>query len=197
MIKWLLQLLKDIFGSTPKTEPMPSMDEQKSDSISSSLPIYKGIDLYIAGSLSYVEEGLKLVGNSEIPGQKDNPVYTQIYIDVSGQAMHDEVANCMYFVQAILKRGGYKWINTGWAADAQDKTQGWLIKKDLKDITVGDVATKLSMVANSKRHVFVVVGVDHDKKQVLALEANSGNAIKNTNWYPFDILRSCGTPIKK
>jgi len=30
----------------------------------------------------------------------------------------------------------------------------------------------------------------------LVLEANASNSIKNTNWYPFDILRSCGTPIK-
>lgn len=189
LIKWILSLFK----SAPKTEPKPVVDESVADEQNDTL--LKGVVFYKPGSLSYIEEGLKLVGNKEIPGSKDNPVYTQIYIDVAGKSMHDEVANCQYFVQAMLKRGGYKWKNTGWAADL-DSGKLPVKMKDLKDIAIGDVCTKLSTVANSKRHVFFIIGIDYVKKQVLVLEANASNSIKNTNWYPFDILRACGTPIK-
>lgn len=195
-MKWL-RAIAAYFTKT-KTDKPPMVDENQSPpDVNANEPVKPStIEYYVKGSLKYIEEGLKLVGNKEVAGSKDNPVYTQIYIDVSGKAMHDEVANCMYFVQAMLKRGGYKWINTGWAADAEKKFKGWLINKDLINVAVGDVVTKLSTVANSNRHVFFVIAVDRRNKRVLVLEANSGNMIKDTNWYPFDILRSCGTPIK-
>ncbi len=197
-IKAILLAILNAFRSAPRVEPKPTIDEPESDEIDQKPKLQNGgVIYYVSGSLAYIEEGLKLVGNKEFPGSKSNPVYDQIYIDVSGKKMSDEVANCMYFIQAMLKRAGYCWINTGWAADARKKFKGWLINKDLKDIAVGDVVTKHSTVASSEHHVFFVLCVDFLNKRVLALEANASNSIKSTNWYPFDILRSCGTPIKK
>lgn len=190
IIKWILELFK----SSPKIETTKEPDQEESPEGSPKI----GVDKYIPGTLAYMDAGLKLVGNKEISGKdKNNPVIVQFFVDVVGKKYPDETAHCMAFVQAMLKRTGFKWLATLWAKDADDKWKSWLIKKDLSKIAVGDVATKFSTAANSGRHVFFVLAVDHSAKKVLVLESNASNMVKNTNWYPFDILRFCGTPIKK
>lgn len=198
MLNKIIQFFKNLLSMDikPKIETGKELDQETQPI--QTYPTKTGIDRYVKGSLPYMDYLLARVGNKEIPGKdKNNPVIVQFFIDVVGKAYPDETASCMAAVQAALKNKDYKWFKTLWAADADNKWQSWLIKKDLSEIAVGDVATKFSTVANSKRHVFFVLAVDHTLKRVLALESNASDMVKDTNWYPFDILRFCGTPIKK
>lgn len=197
-LKAIWQAILNALKSTPKVDEVKEPDQVDSPvELTKPAPSKAQSDTYLKGTLPYMDYLLSRVGNKEIPGSKNNPVIVQFFIDVVGKAYPDETAHCMAAVQASLKNTGYKWLATLWAADADNKWKSWLTKKDISKVSVGDVATKLSTVANSKRHVFFVLAVDRDKKQVLALESNASNMVKNTNWYAFDILRFCGTPIKK
>lgn len=193
MPKWLKAIIA--YFTKTKTEKQPKVDE--GDTTQQPPGGHDGnYDNHPMGQFPYMDYLNARVGNKEVPGSKHNPVIVQFFIDVTGKAYSDETAHCMAAVQASLKNTGYKWLKTLWAADADNKWKTWLVKKDLADVAVGDVATKLSTVANSKRHVFFVAEVDHKNKRVRALESNASNMVKNTNWYPFDILRFVGTPIK-
>lgn len=185
LIKWILRFFKKT------NEPVEQKPINQKEPIKESEYL-----IYYKGGLAYMDYLQERVGNKEVSGSKDNPVIVQFFVDVVGKFYHDETAHCMAAVQASLKNTGFLWIKSLWAKDAEDKANKFCTRKDLSQIAPGDVATKYSSVANSKRHVFFVKAVDFKNGRVLALESNAQNAIKCTNWYDFKDLRFCGTPIK-
>lgn len=136
----------------------------------------------------WISEARKGLGQKEVYGNLDNQYIVELYEDVVGVKYHDETAWCMAFVMAILKRTGYKYLKSLWAADAEN----YGVACDLKPYCI---ATKFSKAANSKRHVFFVLSVNEKKGTVTALGGNQKNMVCIEEFLISDI-RSTRWPVE-
>lgn len=140
----------------------------------------------------YVQSARADLGQAEIPGSKSNPYYNDLFKYVLGKDYGDETASCMAFVMNHLKKNGYQYLKTAWAAD-MDKVPG--VKGNPADPKLYQIATKISTVANSKRHAFIIVGVDKKAGTIQALGSNQGDKVCIVTFKISD-LRTVITPIK-
>lgn len=168
-MKWFIKLIMSLFSSTnTKAEVKPPANLPVHEDESSNT----GIVEYVRGSLPWIEEGLKLLGEKEIAGSsKTNKKISQLFFDVVGKWLDDGTAWCMGFIMACCKRAGMKFLKTLWAADLKKYNNPCELK-------VGAMASRYSSVANSKRHVFFIFRINWIKKTVTVLEGNGANSCR-------------------
>lgn len=174
--------------AAPKSNSTPKPVELKPEPSTPAVPV----KIPPVGEPDYVQSARADLGQAEIPGSKSNPYYNNLFKNVLGKDYGDETASCMAFVMNHLKKNGYQYLKTAWAAD-MDKVPG--IKGNPQDPQLYQIATKISTVANSKRHAFFIVGVDKKAGTIQALGSNQGDTVKIVTFKISD-LRTVITPIK-
>lgn len=145
------------------------------------------------GEPDYIRSARGDLGQAEIPGSKSNPYYNDLFKYVLGKDYGDDTSSCMAYVMKHLKKNGYEYLPTAWAADMPKVP---CIAGDPKNPQLYQMAIKFSSAANSKRHAFFIVGVNKAKGTVDALGANQGDTVCIKTFSISD-LKFVGFPIKK
>lgn len=133
-------------------------------------------------------EAEKERNQSEVSGSKDNPRIVAWYKEVVGKVYHDETANCMAFIMCMLKRAGYKYKETLWAADLRKVGKPCELK-------VGALVGKKSKVANSGIHATICEAIDEKNGVFYGFGANQGNKTQ-TSKFPIKDVAFCVWPEK-
>ena len=181
MFDSLINYLKELFGLKTKPIYEAELEVIPDSPINEVEPIPAAQRPLEFADLDWGFEALKYKGTKEVSGKNDNPVIVSWYKDVVGKVYHDETANCMAFMMAVLKRSGYQFEKTLWAADIKKVGTACSLK-------VGCMVGKKSTAAASGVHVTFCKSINLKNGTFEGFGANQGNETKSSTFLISDVL---------
>lgn len=122
--------------------------------------------------MKHLTEALKMYGQKEIVGTKDNPEITMLFDELgfNGDSLKDETSWCAVFINCILKRADKPYLRK---LNARSLL---LLGKDVKCPQVGDIVVFWRESKSSwKGHVGIYISEDETSINVLG--GNQGNKV--------------------